>query len=58
MDISTILYGIPLTACIALVYCATRYEQPEKILRSAVSFFLKTVAGLSLLYAILWVSSN
>jgi len=58
MNAATVLYGIPLTICISLVYCATRYELPEKILRSALSFFIKTVIGLTALYLILWFLSN
>lgn len=55
---TTLIYGIPLTACISLVYCATRYELPERILRSAAGFFIKTLIGLAVLYAILWFFST
>ena len=58
MSFATLLYGLPLTVCISLVYCGTRYELPEKILRSALSFFIKTLIGLTGLYLILWLSSN
>lgn len=58
MGITTVLYGLPLTICISLVYCGTRYEQPERILRSALSFFIKTIIGLSVLYLLLWFFSN
>lgn len=54
MGMATLIYGIPLTACISLVYCATRYELPERILWSALGFFLKTLGGLAALYVVLW----
>ena len=53
-----LLYGIPLTACISLVYSATRYELPSRILSSALAMFIKTLAGLFVLYAILWFVSR
>ncbi len=53
-----LLYGVPLTALISLVYCATRYEIPARIIQSAVAMFIKTVAGLTLLYAVLWFFSR
>jgi hypothetical protein len=53
-----LLYGVPLTALISLVYCATRYEIPARIIQSAVAMFIKTVAGLTLLYGVLWFFSR
>ncbi|MCA9037219.1 MAG: hypothetical protein KDA91_18915 [Planctomycetaceae bacterium] len=53
-----LLYGIPLSACISLVYCATRYEMPQRILATSVLMFVKIVAGLSALYAVLWYVSR
>ncbi len=47
------LYAIPLTFGISLVYSASRFELPEKILRSAVLMFAKTIAALVALYLIL-----
>ena len=47
------IYAIPLTAGISLVYCASRFELPGKILRSAVLMFGKTIAALVVLYLIL-----
>lgn len=47
------LYAIPLTVGISLVYSASRFELPEKILRSAVLMFAKTIAALVALYLIL-----
>ncbi len=53
MHLSAVIYAIPLTAGISLVYCASRFELPEKILRSAVLMFAKTIAALAALYLIL-----
>ena len=47
------LYAIPLTVGISLVYSGSRFELPEKILRSAVLMFAKTIAALVALYLIL-----
>ena len=47
------LYAIPLTVGISLVYSASRFELPVKILRSAVLMFAKTIAALVALYLIL-----
>tara|TARA_B100000676_G_C17291973_1_gene442865 strand:- start:187 stop:357 length:171 start_codon:yes stop_codon:yes gene_type:complete len=53
----SIFSAILLTVIICLVYCATRYELPEKIYRSAINMGLKTVAGIGTLYVILWYYS-
>ena len=59
MGLQSILFlAIPLSASISLVYCATRYELKERILRSAAAMFAKTVAGLLGLYAVLWFISS
>ncbi|HQX51570.1 MAG TPA: hypothetical protein PLY87_03335 [Planctomycetaceae bacterium] len=53
MHLSAVIYAIPLTAAISVVYCASRFELPEKILRSSVLMFAKTIAALAALYLIL-----
>lgn len=53
-----LIYALPLTAIISLVYSATRYERPEKIFHSALTMFAKTVVALAILYAILWYLSS
>ncbi len=58
MGWAMILYGIPLTLCISLVYSATRYELPSRILHSSASMFIKTLIGLAVLYGILWLVSG
>ena len=44
------LYAIPLTVGISLVYSASRFELPEKILRSGVLMFANTIAALVAVY--------
>lgn len=53
MQLSAAIYAIPLTAGISLVYCASRFEMPERIVRSAVMMFAKTIAALAALYLLL-----
>ncbi len=53
-----LIYAIPLTAIISVVYSATRYELPEKIFRSALTMFVKTVIALAILYGLLWYLSS
>ena len=33
MQLASAIYAIPLSAGISLVYCASRFEMPEKIVR-------------------------
>ncbi len=58
MEKTMLLYGLPLTACISLVYCASRFELPSRILQSSLSMFLKTLIGMAALYAVLWYASR
>lgn len=58
MESVMLLYGIPLTACISLVYCASRFEMPSRILQHAVSMFIKTLVGMLVLYGLLWWASS
>lgn len=58
MATSIVFYGIPLTASISLVYCASRYEMPERILRTALVMFVKTLLGLLGLYLFLMYLSR
>jgi hypothetical protein len=53
MDLSILTNAIPLTAAICLVYSASRFELPEKIVRSAIIMFGKTIGFLGVLYALL-----
>jgi hypothetical protein len=57
LDLTLITQAIPLTAMICLVYCASRFELREKILKSAAIMFGKTIGFLSALYGLLlWIS--
>ncbi|MFM7870047.1 MAG: hypothetical protein ACKPHU_38010 [Planctomycetaceae bacterium] len=57
MDLSLITQALPLTAIVCLVYCATRFELPEKIVRSALLMFGKTLLFLCTAWLLLlWVS--
>ena len=54
----TILYAVPLSLSISLVYCATRYELTDRILRSATAMFLKILLGMVAIYALLTYFSS
>ncbi len=57
MDFSLLSQALPLTAIICLVYSATRFELRQKILRSALAMFVKTIVFLGVLYLFLvWFS--
>jgi len=57
MDLSLMTQALPLTAIVCLVYCATRFELPEKIVRSALVMFGKTILFLGVAWLLLlWVS--
>ena len=58
MDIAIVIYAIPLTAIISLVYCASRFERPSRILSSALVMFLKTTGFLGAMYAFLLYLSS
>jgi hypothetical protein len=53
VDLTILTHAIPLTGMICLTYSATRFELPEKIVRSAVIMFGKTIGFLGVLYAVL-----
>ena len=50
-------YVIPLTASIALVYNASRYELTSRILKRAARMFALILAGMAVLYGALLVLS-
>lgn len=54
----TIFYAIPLSLSISLVYCATRYEMPERIFRSAGTMFVKILIGMAVIYGVLTLFSS
>ena len=53
MDLTILTHAVPLTAIICLVYSNSRFESPERILRSALVMFIKTIGFLGVLYAFL-----
>ena len=53
MDLTILTHAGPLTAIICLVYSNSRFELPERILRSALVMFIKTIGFLGVLYAFL-----
>ncbi|GAB5444143.1 MAG: hypothetical protein Fues2KO_44920 [Fuerstiella sp.] len=54
----SLLYAVPLTAVISLVYCTTRYELPARIWTASATMFVKTTVALAVLYTILWFLSR
>ena len=50
-------YLLPLAIVISLVYSASRFEQPERILRRSVRLFLQIVLFMGTVFAILFVLS-
>ncbi|HLQ46676.1 MAG TPA: hypothetical protein VK137_18170 [Planctomycetaceae bacterium] len=50
-------YLLPLAIVISLVYSASRFEQPERILRRSVRLFFQIVLFMSTVFAILFVLS-
>lgn len=50
---SYMLFLFPLSAAVSLVYSATRYEHPPRILRNAVRLFVKIVLFMAVALAIL-----
>lgn len=58
MDLSILTNAVPLTAAICLVYSASRFELPDKIVRSAIIMFGKTIGFLGVLYAFLLFMSR
>jgi hypothetical protein len=52
------LYLFPLSAVVSLVYSATRYEYPPRILSSALRLFVKIIvfmlAAMAVLAALSW----
>lgn len=50
-------FVLPLSAAIALVYNASRYEHPQKILKRSGRMFFLILIGMGILYAALFVLS-
>lgn len=50
-------YLIPLAMVVSLVYSASRFELPDRILRRAVWLFIQIVGFMAAVFAVLWVLS-
>jgi hypothetical protein len=50
-------YLLPLAMVVSLVYSASRFELPDRILRRAVWLFLQIVGFMVAVFAVLWVLS-
>jgi hypothetical protein len=50
-------YLLPLAAVISLVYSASRYELPDKILSRALKLFLQIVGFMAAVFVVLWFFS-
>ena len=51
-------YLLPVAAAVSLVWCATRYELPAKILFKAAAMYVKILAGMGLILVLLMFLSN
>ena len=51
-------YLLPLAVAISLVYSASRFEQPERILRRAARLFLQILLFMGAVFAVLFVLSD
>lgn len=50
-------YLIPLAMIVSLVYSASRFELPDRILRRAIWLFLQIIGFMAVVFAVLWVLS-
>jgi hypothetical protein len=50
-------YLLPLAMAVSLVYSASRFELPDRILRRAIWLFIQIVGFMAIVFGILWVFS-
>ena len=50
-------YLVPLAMVVSLVYSASRFELPDRILRRTVWLFLQIIGFMAVVFAVLWVLS-
>ncbi len=50
-------YLLPLAMVVSLVYSASRFELPDRILQRAVWLFLQIVGFMGMVFAVLWFLS-
>ena len=56
-DLTVTWYLMPLAAIISLVYSASRYELPERILKRAARLFATIIGAMAAVFAVLWFFS-
>lgn len=56
-DLTVTWYLLPLAAVISLVYSASRFELPERILKRAAKLFAQIVGTMAAVFAVLWYFS-
>jgi len=56
-DLHVSLYLLPLAAVISLVYSASRYELPDKIVIRALKLFGQIIGFMAVVFAVLWFFS-
>ena len=50
-------YLLPLAMVVSLVYSASRFELPDRILRRAIWLFLQIVGFMGAVFVVLWILS-
>lgn len=50
-------YVLPLTACVSVVYNASRYEMPDRILKRSLRMFCVILVAMTVLYLLLYLLS-
>ena len=56
---NTLWYVLPLAVGISLVYSASRYELPERILKRSLNLFVKIMGFLVVIFLVLmWLSAG
>ena len=50
-------YLLPLAMVVSLVYSASRFELPDRILRRAIWLFIQIIGFMAIVFGVLWVLS-
>jgi hypothetical protein len=50
-------YLLPLAMVVSLVYSASRFELPDRILRRAVWLFIQIIGFMAIVFGVLWLLS-
>ncbi|RLS81594.1 MAG: hypothetical protein DWI02_03545 [Planctomycetota bacterium] len=50
-------YLLPLAMVVSLVYSASRFELPDRILQRAIWLFLQIIGFMAMVFAVLWFLS-